>query len=161
MPQDACNVKIILWQPRKNGVASAARAGYTGARMAEEEEDFNAFTGADCAGAVLMLGIVPAVMNYLFFKDNMTLTMMLGAGAVGLALLVFLLVRLTGWRLIGSVVNLMGCILVPAYLAAAIWLWCSPYAPTARMKAAKEAAAAAEAAKAGQSTAPAAAPSQD
>ncbi len=133
MPYARGKVKIILRQPRK-WIASPARAGYT-ARMAEQEEDFNAFNSLDSAGAVLMLGIAPAVMNYIFFKEEMTLTCILGAGAVGLAALVYLLFSLTGWRVIGSIVNLVGCILVPIYLAAAIWLWCSPYAPTARAKA--------------------------
>ncbi len=96
----------------------------------EEQEDFSAFNSADCAGAVLMLGIVPAVMNYIFFRENMGVTIMLGAGAVGLAAFVFLLSFFTGWRIVGTLVNLAGCILVPVYIAAAVWLWTSPYAPT-------------------------------
>ena len=108
----------------------------------EAQEDFNAFSSADCAGAVLMLGIVPAVMNYIFFRENMGTTVVLGAGAAGLAALVFLFSYLTGWRIISTLVNLAGCILVPAYIAAAVWLWTSPYAPT--YKGGIEAAAGAE-----------------
>ncbi len=110
-------------------IASAAGERYTDARMAEQE-DLNAFGSADSAGAVLMLGAVPVVGCYIFFRDMVGLMITFGALAVGLAAFVFVLGRLTGWRIIGSLVNLAGCILVPLYIATAVWLWCSPYAPT-------------------------------
>ncbi len=100
--------------------------------MAEQQEDLNAFDCEDSAGAVLTLGVVPVVVCYIFFRDVQWLMVLFGALAVGLAALVYLLGKLTGWRLIGSVVNLAGCILVPLYIVAAIYLWTSPYAPTAR-----------------------------
>ncbi len=100
--------------------------------MEEPQEDMNAFDSADSAGAVLTLGVVPVVGCYIFFKDMVWLMVFFGALAVGLAAFVYLLGRLTGWRAIGTVVNLTGCILVPVYLVAVIWLWTSPYAPTAR-----------------------------
>ncbi len=100
--------------------------------MAEQQEDLNAFDSADSAGAVLMLGIIPVAACYVFFEEQPWLMVLFGAVAVGSSVFVYLLSTLTGWRIIGTVVNLIGCILVPAYIAAAIWLWCSPYAPTAR-----------------------------
>ncbi len=110
-------------------VASAADARYTVARMAEQE-DLNAFGSEDSAGAILMLGAVPVVGCYIFFRDMTGLMIMFAALAVGLAAFVYLLGKLTGWRIIGSLVNLAGCILVPVYIGIAIWLWCSPHAPT-------------------------------
>ena len=100
--------------------------------MAEPQEDLNAFDSADSAGAVLMLGMVPVVGCYIFFRDMQWLMVFFAAVTFGLAAFVYLLGKLTGWRIIGSVVNLAGCLMVPAYIAGAIYLWCSPYAPTAR-----------------------------
>ncbi len=91
--------------------------------MEEEAEDLNAFEAEDCGGAVLVLGVIPAVMNYVFNKEQMGLTVTLGAFAAGLAVVIYLLARFTGWRLIGAVVNLVGCVLVPCYVALAIVLW--------------------------------------
>ncbi len=105
------------------------------ARMAEQQDDLNAFSCEDSAGAVLMLGVAPVVGCYVFFEEKTGLMIFFGALAVGLAALVYLLGRLTGWRLIGTVVNLVGSILVPLYIAAAIWLWMSPQAPHTRYKA--------------------------
>ncbi len=98
--------------------------------MAEEPEDLNAFNSEDCGGAVLMLGIVPAVLNYVFNKEQMGLTITFGVGALLLAGAVYLLAKLTQWAAVGRVVNLVGCILVPAYVVIAVMLWMSPLAPT-------------------------------
>ncbi len=100
--------------------------------MDEQQEDLNAFNSEDSAGAVLMLGVVPVVACYIFFQDMAWLMVFFGALAVGLSLFVYLLGKLTGWRAIGNVVNLIGSILVPAYIVGAIYLGTSPYAPTAR-----------------------------
>lgn len=90
--------------------------------MADEEE-FNAFDSLDCGGAVLMLGIVPAVMGYVFDEHNVVLAATLGGAAVILALAVYLLSLLTHWRLIGQIVGLVGCVLTPCYIAAAAYFW--------------------------------------
>ncbi len=105
--------------------------------MKKQQEDLNAFNSEDSAGAVLMLGVVPVVACYIFFKDMKWLMVLFASLAVGLSAIVYLLSKLTGGRTIGSVVNLVGCILVPAYIVGAIMLWTSPYAPTARYKAKK------------------------
>ncbi len=102
------------------------------ARMAEPQQDLNAFGVEDSAGAVLTLGVPPVVACYIFFRDMVGLMVFFASLAVGLAAFVYVLGKLTGWRAIGTVVNLVGCVLVPAYIAATIWLWMSPYAPTAR-----------------------------
>ncbi len=100
------------------------------ARMAEEPEDLNAFTGEDSAGAVFMLALVPVALNYIFNRSAMGLTITLGVFAALLALAVYAFARLTKWSIIGRVVNLLGCILVPVYIVVAIMLWTSPCAPT-------------------------------
>ncbi len=124
--------------------------------MAEQQEDLNAFGVEDSAGAVLTLGVPPVVGCYIFFRDNVGLMVFFAVLAAVLAALVYLLGKVTGWRIIGSMVNLVGCILVPVYIAAAIWLWTSPYAPTARYHA-EEAAEA----PAAQPEAPAAVPAAE
>ncbi len=103
--------------------------------MDEPQEDLNAFDSYDSAGAVLTMGVPPVVACYIFAKEMVWLMVLFGALAVGLALLVFLLSKLTGWSIIGKVVNLVGCIIVPVYIVGAIILWTSPLAPTARYKA--------------------------
>jgi len=90
--------------------------------MADEEE-FNAFDSLDCGGAVLMLGIVPAVMGYVFDDHNVLLAATLGGGAFLLAMAVYLLALLTRWRIIGHIVGLIGSVLTPCYVAVAVYLW--------------------------------------
>lgn len=90
----------------------------------EEPEDFNQFNSADCGGAVLMLGIVPAVMCFVFTEPtNYVLTVSVGVLAVLVALVVWGLAAVTKWRLIPTLVNLLGCILAPFYVVIAIYLW--------------------------------------
>ncbi len=90
--------------------------------MADEEE-FNAFDSLDCGGAVLMLGIVPAVMGYVFDDHNVLLAATLGGVAFLLAVAVYLLALLTRWRMISYIVGLVGGVLTPCYVAAAVYFW--------------------------------------
>lgn len=91
--------------------------------MSEEQEDFNAFDSWDCFGASLMLGITPAILNFVFNDKDILSTMVL-AGIGGLAALVVLLLSLiTRWRIIGVAVNLIGCVLTVFYIAVAVYLW--------------------------------------
>lgn len=90
-----------------------------------ESEDFNQFSGADCGGAILMLGIVPAVMCFVFTEPtNYVLVVALGLLAVLLAAAVWGLAAVTKWRIIPAAVNVLGCVLAPFYVAIAIYLWC-------------------------------------
>ncbi len=82
--------------------------------MAEPQEDLNAFDSADSAGAVLTLGVVPVVGCYVFFREMQWLMVLFGVAAVALSVLVYLLGKLTGWRLIGTVGKLFWCIMLPA-----------------------------------------------
>lgn len=71
-----------------------------------------------------MLGIVPAVMCFVFTEPtNYALTISVGVLAVLMALVVWGLAAVTKWRLIPSLVNMLGCILAPFYVAIAIYLW--------------------------------------
>ncbi len=117
--------------------------------MDEQPEDLNAFDSFDSAGAVLTLGVPPIVACYIFAKEMVWLMVLFGALAVGLAVFVYLLSRLTGWSIIGKVVNLAGCILVPLYVVGTIVLWFSPLAPTARFAKDKKTPAEAPAAEQG------------
>ncbi len=78
----------------------------------------------DCAIAVLMLGITPIAIHYVFgdrgdYKELIPMV----AGVCVAALAVFLLVALTGWRIIGKIVNILGIILTIIYIVIAIQEW--------------------------------------
>lgn len=92
--------------------------------MSEEEEDFNAFNSWDCFGATALLGMMPAVLNFIFNDKDLISTALLGAVGLTVSVAVFLLSLVTQWRIIGVLVNLAGCILTPVYLAIAIYCWC-------------------------------------
>lgn len=90
-----------------------------------EEEDFNTFDSHDCGGAVLMLGIVPAVMAYVFDDHNVVLAALFAGIAVVIAAAVWGLSLITHWRIIPRLVSLAGAVLTPLYVALAVYLWCN------------------------------------
>lgn len=92
--------------------------------MNEEEEDFNAFNSWDCLGATALLGIMPAVLNFIFNDKDLISTALLGTVGLIISLAVFVLSLITHWRIIGVLVNLAGCILTPIYFGIAIYCWC-------------------------------------
>lgn len=121
--QLALSGKDGRWGKSELGVEMGSRIDYTG-RVMEEPEDFNQFNSADCGGAVLMLGIVPAVMCFVFSEPtNYVLTVFIGVLALLAALVVWGLAAVTKWRLIPVLVNLAGCVLAPFYVAIAVYLW--------------------------------------
>lgn len=85
-------------------------------------EDFNTFNHHDCGGAMLMLSIPPAVISFVLL-DNQTLAIILGAAAVFVSAIVYLLAYLTHWKIIPRIVDLLGMILTPLYAIAAVWLF--------------------------------------
>lgn len=91
--------------------------------MSEEDEDFNTFNSWDCLGATALLGIMPAVLNFIFNDKDLISTALLGAVGLIISLAVFALSLITHWRIIGILVNLAGCILTPVYIAIAIYCW--------------------------------------
>lgn len=106
-------------------LAAAAASWYTGRVMSEEEEDFNAFNCWDCLGASLMLAIMPAALNYIFNDKDLISSAILGVIGVGISVAVFLLAFITRWRIIGTIVNIAGCILTPIYVIIAVYCWVS------------------------------------
>lgn len=92
--------------------------------MNEENEDFNAFNSWDCLGATALLGIIPAALNFIFNDKDLISTALLAAVGLIISLAVFALALITRWRIIGTLVNLAGCILTPVYIAIAVYCWC-------------------------------------
>lgn len=91
--------------------------------MAEEDEDLNSFNLWDSVGAAIMLGVVPAAMCSVFNDHDYV-----SAGiCMGVAVLVGGMVYLAGFllpgRLIGRIINLIGCVLTPVYIIIAILMW--------------------------------------
>ena len=99
--------------------------------MSSEPENLNDFDATDCGLATLMLGVVPAIIHFVFCGGMETLvtTGLLGAAGVLVAVLVWVVAVVTGSRLVGMFVNWAGCILTPLYIALAVYLWMRPDAP--------------------------------
>lgn len=91
--------------------------------MSEQEEDINAFDSWDNFGASMLLAIMPAVLNFVFNgKDLLSTALLAGIGAL-ISIGILLLSLITQWRIIGILVNLAGNILVPVYIAVALYCW--------------------------------------
>lgn len=99
------------------------RALYWGS-MSSEVQDYNAFNSWDSFGASLTLGIVPAIMNYVFTDPHdITGTVFIVVVALLISLLILGVALVTRWRIIGTLVNLAGCILTPIYIGIAVYCW--------------------------------------
>lgn len=91
--------------------------------MSSEPEDFNAFNHWDCLGASLMLGIVPAILNFVFNDKDIISTVFLAGAGIAVAVLVFLVAWITRWRIVGVIVNWVGTALTVLYISIAVYLW--------------------------------------
>lgn len=91
--------------------------------MSEAQEDFNAFDHWDCFGASFMLGVTPAVLNFVFNDKEIVSTAILGAVGVAVSLVVLLFALITRWRFIGVVLNWIGSVLTVCYIAFAVYMW--------------------------------------
>lgn len=91
--------------------------------MSQEPEDFNAFTHWDCFGATLMLGLTPAIMNFVFNDKELVSTVLLAGIGLLVALVVWLLAFVTRWRIIGKLVNMAGLVLTLIYIGVAVYCW--------------------------------------
>ena len=96
--------------------------------MSEQQEDYNAFNSWDSFGATLMLGIMPAIMYYVFTKadkgePDISLIVLIVLAAVLISLAVLAVSLVTRWRLIGTMVNVAGAILAPVYITIAVCAW--------------------------------------
>lgn len=96
--------------------------------MAEEQQDLNEFKRWDSVGATGFLAIVPAVMYWVFVEHDVVKVAAIGGIAIIAVPVVLVLTFLFQERTIGLIVNKIGFILAPTYLAIAVWLfwlkWC-------------------------------------
>lgn len=91
--------------------------------MSQEPEDFNAFTPLDCFGATLMLGLTPAIMNFVFNDKDLVSTVALAGIGFLVAVVVWLLAFVTHWPIIGKMVNAVGLVLTFVYIGIAVYCW--------------------------------------
>ena len=96
--------------------------------MSEQQEDYNAFNSWDSFGASLMLGVMPAIMYYVFTKadkgePDISLIVLIVLAAVLISLAVLAVSLVTRWRIIGTMVNIAGAILTPVYITIAVCAW--------------------------------------
>lgn len=91
--------------------------------MAEEEEDLNAFNLWDSVGAAIMLGIVPAVMSFVFNDHDILSVATWGGVALLAGFVVYILGLMIPVLLLSRFVNLIAYILTPIYIVVAIILW--------------------------------------
>lgn len=89
----------------------------------EPEEINNDFNSWDCFGASLMLGITPAILNFVFNDKDIVSTVILAGIGVLVAVAVLILSLVTRWRLIGLLVNFFGWVLTVIYIAFAVYMW--------------------------------------
>lgn len=120
-----------VWKGKR--LHSPGNEGILCVGMREDAEDLNEFNSWDVLGAMLMMTLVPAVMNYTFNdRDVVGSIVIAGIGSV-ISLSVFVLSLLTHWGIISKVVNLFGVVLTTLYIMLAVYFWCcdSEDSPTA------------------------------
>lgn len=91
--------------------------------MTEEQEDYNAFGKWDAVGAAAMLGLFPAVLNFIFNDHDIPGTISLLSVSGGAALVVYLLGFIVPEKTLGRVVNIIGCVLTAVFLVLAYFMW--------------------------------------
>lgn len=89
----------------------------------DSEEINNDFNSWDCFGATLMLGITPAVLNFVFNDKDIASTVAWAVGGLLAALAVWLIAALTRRRIVGEIVNGVGTVLTVLYIAFAVYMW--------------------------------------
>lgn len=91
--------------------------------MSEDAEDLNEFDSWDVLGAMLMITLVPAIMNYVFNEQDAVGSAVIAGVGVLVSLAVFGLSLLTSWRIISKVVNMLGAVLTVLYVVFAVYCW--------------------------------------
>lgn len=101
--------------------------------MSSEPENLNDFDATDCGLAALMLGVVPAIIHFVFCggMDTLVTTGLLGVVGVFVAIAVWVVAVITRSRVVGILVNWAGCILTPLYIAVTVYLWMQDDTPPA------------------------------
>ena len=103
-------------------IVKSLRMAYTGG-MDEETRDFNAFNYLDSGGAVALLGVVAAALNYTFNDKNVTWSVLIVLVGLAAAVVVGALQYFTGQDRIGKLVCLVGGALTVLYVIIAVLIW--------------------------------------
>ena len=91
--------------------------------MPEEPEDYNAFGKWDAVGAAAMLGVFPAVLNFIFNDHDISGTISLMSISVIAGLAVYIAGLLVDGKFLGRIVNYVGMSLTPVYVIIAYFMW--------------------------------------
>lgn len=105
-------------------IVKSLRMAYTGG-MDEETRDFNAFNYLDSGGAVALLAVVAAALNYTFNDKNVTWSVLIVLIGLAAALVVGALQYFTGQDRVGKLVCLVGGALTILYVIIAVLAWSS------------------------------------
>lgn len=105
-------------------IVKSPRMAYTGG-MDEETRDFNAFNYLDSGGAVALLAVVAAALNYTFNDKNVTWSVLIVLFGFAAALVVGALQYFTGQDRVGKLVCLVGGALTILYVIIAVLAWSS------------------------------------
>lgn len=105
-------------------IVKSPRMAYTGG-MDEETRDFNAFNYLDSGGAVALLAVVAAALNYTFNDKNVTWSVLIVLVGLAAALVVGALQYFTGQDRVGKLVCLVGGALTILYVIIAVLAWSS------------------------------------
>ena len=105
-------------------IVKSPRMAYTGG-MDEETRDFNAFNYLDSGGAVALLAVVAAALNYTFNDKNVTWSVLIVLVGLAAALVVGALLYFTGQDRVGKLVCLVGGALTILYVIIAVLAWSS------------------------------------
>ena len=104
-------------------IAKRDGEGYTLGSMPEEPEDYNAFGKWDAVGAAAMLGVFPAVLNFIFNDHDIPGTISLMSISVIAGLAVYIAGLLVDGKFLGRIVNYVGIALTPIYAIIAYFMW--------------------------------------
>ena len=105
-------------------IVKSPRMAYTGG-MDEETRDFNAFNYLDSGGAVALLAVVAAALNYTFNDKNVTWSVLIVLVGLAAALVVGALQYFTGQDRVGKLVCLVGGALTILDVIIAVLAWSS------------------------------------
>ncbi len=91
--------------------------------MPEVPEDYNAFGKWDAVGAAAMLGVFPAVLNFIFNDHDIPGTISLMSISVIAGLAVYIAGLVVDGKFLGRIVNYVGWALTPIYTIIALYMW--------------------------------------
>lgn len=104
------------------GAGAAPCLSVTVTMSMDSEEVNNDFNSWDCLGAGLMLGITPAILNFVCNDKEIVSTVIFAGIGVIIAVVVWLVALITRSRLVGVVVNWAGSVLTVLYIAIALFV---------------------------------------